>query len=159
MPALGGPHSSYPVVNRHGPASTCLAIGSGLGKAGGMDICKSPKWAVIARGVFGAALAFTIVLALLPAPPALPVETGDKVMHMIAFAVLSLLAFLSFPKRRIIELFAWMAVLGSLIEVLQMIPALHRDAEFADWVVDCAASLVVLILCRTVRWLFASRAA
>lgn len=125
--------------------------------AGGMKHVKVAKWPALARVVFWAALGFTLVMALLPAPPALPVEAGDKTLHMIAFAVLSLLASLSFPRRRVIELFVWMAALGALIEVLQMIPALHRDAELGDWVADCAASLAVLVLCRGIEWVFARR--
>ena len=103
--------------------------------------------------LFWLALAFTMVMALLPKPAALPVEVGDKVQHLLAFAALSLLACLAFPRRRLIELFAAMAALGALIELLQMIPVLHRDAQFMDWVADCGASLVVLLLCQGGRWL------
>lgn len=108
--------------------------------------------------VFWLALMFTFVMALLPKPPSLPVEAGDKALHMVAFAVLSFLAATVFVRRRVIELFLAMAALGALIEVLQMIPTLHRDAEFADWMADCVASLVVLVLCRSVRRLFAPKA-
>jgi VanZ family protein len=87
-----------------------------------------------------------MVAALLPEPPTpLPFEAGDKVQHMLAFAVLSVLA-AAFPRGRLLELFAAMALLGGLIEVLQMIPALHRDAEVLDWAADCAASLAALVI-------------
>lgn len=122
--------------------------------AGGMKHVNAGKWLFLAQAVFWAALAFTLTMALLPKPPALPLEAGDKTLHMIAFAILSLLATLSFPRRRVLELFVWMAALGALIEVLQMIPALHRDAELGDWVADCLASLVALVLSRLARWLF-----
>lgn len=105
--------------------------------------------------LFWLALVFTLVMALLPKPPQVPLPGGDKVLHMAAFAVLSLLAALAFPRRRMIELFAGLAALGALIEVLQMIPVLHRDAEFADWVVDCAAIAVTLVLGQTIQWLVA----
>lgn len=123
--------------------------------ADAMENAKVAKRAILARAVFWAALGFTLVMALLPAPPSLPVEAGDKTLHIIAFAGLSLLASLSFPRRRVIELFVWMATLGALIEVLQMIPALHRDAELGDWVADCAASSAVLLMCRGVQGGFA----
>lgn len=119
----------------------------------GKPLVKPEYLARIVPTLFWLALAFTMVMALLPKPPALPVEVGDKVQHMLAFAALSLLAFLAFPRRRLIELFAAMAALGALIELLQMVPALHRDAQFMDWVADCGASLVVLLLCQGGRWL------
>ncbi len=31
-----------------------------------------------------------------------------------------------------------------LIEVLQLMPALHRDAELGDWIADCMAAAVTL---------------
>lgn len=62
-----------------------------------------------------------------------------------------------FPRRRVIELFVAMAVLGAVIEVLQMIPALGRDAELADWIADCVASLAVLLLFQGVRRIVAER--
>ena len=105
--------------------------------------------------LFWLALVFTLVMALLPKPPQVPLAAGDKVLHMAAFAVLSLLAALAFPRRRVIELFAGLAALGALIEVLQMIPALRRDAEFADWVADCMAIAVMLLLCRVLQWVLA----
>jgi VanZ family protein len=115
------------------------------------------KPASLIRGLsilFWLALVFTLVMALLPKLPQVLLPGGDKVAHMAAFAALSLLAALAFPRRRMIELFAAMAALGAAIEVLQMIPALNRDAELVDWVADCAASLVVLVLCRTMQWIY-----
>jgi hypothetical protein len=111
----------------------------------------------IASVLFWLAMAITLVLATLPEPPQVPLPGGDKVLHMTAFAALSLLAWLAFPRRRVAELFAAMAAIGALIEVLQMIPALHRDADFADWVADCGASLLVLTLCQGIRWIAAGR--
>lgn len=109
--------------------------------------------------LFWLAVAFTLVMALLPAPPAALLVAGDKVLHMAAFALLSLLAALAFPRRRALELFAGLAALGGLIEVLQMIPALRREADLGDWLADCAAIAVVLVLCRSVQWLLAEPAA
>jgi hypothetical protein len=55
------------------------------------------------------ALAFTLVMSLLPKPPALLLPGGDKFQHTAAFAVFSLLAWLAFPRWRIVELFPAMA--------------------------------------------------
>lgn len=123
--------------------------------AGRMKYVKARKWPFLAQAVFWAALGLTLVMALLPQPPSLPVQAGDKTMHMIAFAVLSLLASVAFPRRQLLLLFVWMAALGALIEALQMIPALHRDAELGDWAADCVASLVALVLSWSARRLFA----
>ena len=35
-----------------------------------------------------------------------------------------------------------LVVLGGAIELLQAIPSVHRDAEWLDWLADCAAVLV-----------------
>ncbi len=112
----------------------------------------------LAGGLFWAAAAFTLVMALLPRPPVPPgLAASDKVQHIFAFAVLSLLAAAAFPRRGLIALFLGMALLGGLIEVLQMIPALNRDAEVMDWVADCLASLAALSAWFGARWLYRRR--
>lgn len=111
----------------------------------------------IASVLFWLALAFTLVMATLPSPPKMPMQVGDKFTHMSAFAALSLLAWLAFPKRGVIWLFVVMAGLGAVIEVLQLIPELRRDADVADWIADCGASLVVLVICQTMRWIVRRR--
>ena len=98
------------------------------------------------RVAFFSAASFAVVMALLPQPPYTPVqELGDKVQHIIAFAVLALLANLGFreaPPRIIVERLAF---LGAAIEVLQSIPALNRDCEPLDWLADTAAAAVVTL--------------
>lgn len=109
--------------------------------------------------MYWVAVSFTLAMALLPQPPSIPLGSSDKVQHMLAFAVLSFLACFTFPQRRSTELFLALAILGGLIEILQMIPALHRDADVMDWVADCAASLVVFGLVaalKRLRWKFAT---
>lgn len=106
-----------------------------------------------AAALFWLALAFTLVMATLPQPPQLSMQPGDKVMHMAAFAALSLLAWLAFPRQRVGVLFAWLVALGAVIEVLQLIPALHRDADVVDWLADCGASLAALAFCQIVQWI------
>ena len=39
-----------------------------------------------------------------------------------------------------------MAAFGGLIELVQMVPDLHRDAEWLDWAADVAAALVASCL-------------
>ena len=117
------------------------------------------KWQGWIRLAFWLAFAVTLVMALLPNPPALPVQANDKVQHVAAFAALTFLAALGFPSQRLGVIFVWMAALGLAIEVLQMIPALHRDAQASDWLADCAATAGTLLLCGALRWLLRRRQA
>ena len=117
------------------------------------------KWQWLLRLAFWLALSVTLVMALLPNPPALPVQATDKVQHMAAFAALTFLAALGFPSLRLRVIFVWLAALGLAIEVLQMIPTLHRDAQASDWLADCAATLAALLLCGVLRWLCRGRRA
>jgi hypothetical protein len=117
------------------------------------------KWQRLLRLAFWLALSVTLVMALLPNPPALPRQATDKVQHIAAFAALTFLAALGFPRLRLRILFLDMAALGLAIEVLQMIPTLHRDAQASDWLADCAATAATLLLCGVLRWLFRAREA
>ena len=101
--------------------------------------------ATFARAVFWAALAFTIVMATLPHPPPLA-TASDKVNHVIAFFVLTALHKLAYRDFGFWVRLLVMAVLGGLIELVQMVPALHRDAEWLDWAADVAAALVASCL-------------
>lgn len=101
--------------------------------------------------LFWLALIFTFFMALNPQPPLTPLGGSDKSQHMFAFAVLTLLACVAYPRQRLLVLFLVLAVVGGLIEVLQMIPALHRDADVYDWLADCAAIAAVLALWGGVR--------
>jgi hypothetical protein len=95
---------------------------------------------------FAAALGLTLVMALVPQPPELlPMAVSDKVQHAIAFAILAGLGACAWP-RRLAQIAVVLIIIGGLIEILQMIPVLHRDAEFADWAADVAATLAALLV-------------
>ena len=85
-------------------------------------------------------------MALLPHPPEIPGEPGDKVQHMTAFFTLGALAAAGWRDRRLLVLFASLAGFGAAIEIFQAIPALHRDAQFLDWLADMFAAAVALAL-------------
>lgn len=87
-------------------------------------------------------------MALLPKPPDLLGGTGDKVQHMIAFATLGALAAAGWRARSLLPLFAVLAGFGGAIELLQAIPALHRDADAIDWLADAMAALAAMGLAR-----------
>ena len=100
--------------------------------------------------VLGVALA--VVLALLPKPPHLPIDSlGDKFEHSLAFVVLSLLAAGGFPEARLARIGERLSFLGAMIEVAQSVPALHRDCDILDWATDTIAIVVTLLIVAIVR--------
>lgn len=106
-----------------------------------------------ATALFWIAVTFTLAMALLPNPAPVIEGVNDKVQHMVAFATLALIALMAFGGLRYRFIFLGLAGFGAAIEVLQMIPALHRDAEFTDWLADCVAILGVLGVFRVARWM------
>ena len=108
-----------------------------------------PQQLTMWRFLLAAALAFAVTMALLPAPPDLPV--GDKYQHMAAFGTLTILAALGYPKAPLYRIGERLSFLGAMIEVLQSIPALHRDCDIMDWVADTSVIAGVLIVIALVR--------
>ena len=117
-----------------------------------MNTLLSPR---LLRPLFWLLLAFALTMALLPKPPNLPIDQfGDKFAHMLAFAALAGVANLGWR-----QIPAWrtglqLSAFGALIEVLQMIQVLHRDADVRDWIADTAAIVVATLIARMLgRWL------
>lgn len=110
-----------------------------------MESARTQQWL---RRVFLAAALFAFVMALLPRPPELPGGPGDKIQHMIAFATLGMLAAAGWRTRSALALFLPLAAFGAAIEVIQAIPSLHRDADWADWFADMAAAIAGLAAAR-----------
>jgi VanZ family protein len=104
-----------------------------------------------ARFVFWSAMAVTLAVALMPQPPELPGAPSDKVQHILAFATLALLARAAYPRASLLWLILGLSAFGALIELAQLIPALHRYAELADWIADTAAAAAMLLLIALVR--------
>jgi hypothetical protein len=93
---------------------------------------------------FWLALAIAFTLAVLPHPPAFGIKS-DKVQHVLAFLTLSAIGTAAYPRhvwRVLVGLFAF----GALIEFVQMVPELHRDPEFLDWVADATATMLVVLI-------------
>ncbi|HEX6783147.1 MAG TPA: hypothetical protein VF098_00630 [Sphingomicrobium sp.] len=101
---------------------------------------------ITARALFWAAAIFAFVMAVLPHPPAVPGNPNDKVQHIAAFVTLSLLGSFAYPAMPLIALLLRLSLFGAGIEVVQAVPALHRDSDIWDWVADTMAVIVVLIL-------------
>lgn len=108
----------------------------------------------VARLAFWPAFVFALVMAVLPKPPSLPIDNlGDKFAHMLAFFTLSLLAGVGWPRASLLRATVWLSVVGAGIEVVQLIPFLHRDSDWRDWVADSAAIVVAMIPVAGFRWL------
>lgn len=100
-----------------------------------------------AQALFWIALAAAMALALMPQPPHLPTDQfGDKVNHMLGFAVLAALAAAGWPRAERLRVVERLSFLGALIEVAQSIPALHRDCDIRDWAADTLAVVAVTTL-------------
>ena len=85
-------------------------------------------------------------MASLPKPPPLTPGLSDKLQHFLTFAGLSALAVSAYPRTRLLLIGLGLSALGLLIEVIQLIPMLNRSSEFADFLADVAAIIVVLAL-------------
>lgn len=105
----------------------------------------------IFRIVFWIALVVSLAAALNPMPPRIPGPPSDKVQHILAFLMLTAMALVAYPRARRWAQALALSGFGALIEFLQMIPALHRDAELLDWVADTGAILAVIVLAAVLR--------
>lgn len=104
------------------------------------------KLSTFAKIGFFAALLFTLVMATLPNPPALPAAPSDKVQHILAFFVLTIVHCVAYPRVSFVLRIVVMAMLGAGIEIVQAYPPLHRDGNLADFIADVAAVLVASAL-------------
>jgi hypothetical protein len=85
----------------------------------------------------------TIYFALRPVPAGS--EFGvDKYNHMLAFAILTLLAILAYGYHRIWQMAERLSVFGMAIELVQSTSLIGRDCDFMDWVADSASIVVVV---------------
>lgn len=108
-------------------------------------------WHRTLRLPFWSAVLFTFVMASLPYPPELPGAPTDKVLHVLAFSVITILAVLTFPKVSRLRLAASLAAFGALIEMVQTIPALNRHGDVLDWAADALAVLTFLAIAGAIR--------
>ncbi|HEX8643940.1 MAG TPA: hypothetical protein VF702_08510 [Allosphingosinicella sp.] len=101
---------------------------------------------LLLRLAFWAALLFALVMAVLPQPPDVPGEPSDKVLHILAFSVLAALAAFAYRAAPLGRIGLLLSAFGALIEIVQSVPLLHRDADLVDWIADTAALAAVLSL-------------
>lgn len=98
------------------------------------------------RVAFWAACVFAFVMAVIPHPPIIPGHPSDKLQHIFAFLVLAVLGWLAYPALKKRKLLLGLMAFGALIEFVQAIPALHRDADPLDWLADSVASFTVFLI-------------
>jgi hypothetical protein len=96
------------------------------------------------RIVFWVAAIFAFVMAVLPHPPELPGHPSDKIQHVTAFVTLGLLAGLAYPSNTPLQLVLRLSLFGAVIELVQGIPAIHRDSSALDWIADTIACGLIL---------------
>ena len=96
------------------------------------------------RFAFWAAALFAFVMAVLPHPIEIP--TSDKIQHMAAFFTITLLGCAGYRGQPRLKLMLAMFAFGAMIEVVQLVPMLHRDAEWSDWLADIVAVLAALAI-------------
>ena len=106
--------------------------------------CQQRSRILIMCFVFFGAAWFAVIMASLPQPLQIPGQPSDKMQHIIAFAVLTLLARLAYPATKRWRIFVSLAFLGALIEAVQAIVALHRYASLRDWLADCGAVAITM---------------
>ncbi len=97
------------------------------------------------RFAFWLAVLVAFTAAVVPAEDSPHVLPWDKAQHFLAFYVLAFLGAAAYPRRGLLGIGAALSAFGALIEFVQMIPALHRDAEFFDWVADTVAIAAALL--------------
>lgn len=105
----------------------------------------------VRRAIFAVALVGTLIAATLPGTYAPTLGASDKINHMAAFVVLSALAAWAWPRAKLPAIAIAMSAFGALIELIQALPFIGRDAEVADWVADTAALAVTLAVVAIVR--------
>jgi Na+/H+-dicarboxylate symporter len=104
------------------------------------------------KALFWATILFTFVCAEMPATQAPHLFPWDKAEHFVAFYVLTSLAAAAYPRSSLTIIALWLALFGAAIELVQAIPAIHRDCDIMDWVADVSAVAAALAPVLLARW-------
>jgi VanZ family protein len=74
-----------------------------------------------------------------PGVPRLHLFPWDKAEHFSAFFALTACALAAFPRVAIVWIAVALSGCGALIELIQALPFVNRDADVKDWVADTLA--------------------
>lgn len=102
----------------------------------------------ILRTAFWVVAFVALVMACLPEPPQLPGAPNDKIQHIAAFLALGTLASLAYPETSALRIGVGLSLFGALIELVQAVPALHRNSDPVDWIADSVAAALILVILR-----------
>ena len=99
----------------------------------------------LARGAFAVVVLVSLGVLFAPgsAVPAAPFGF-DKVVHLGLFLALAVSGRWAGVPRTVLA--AGLPVYAAVSELVQALPALHRDATLGDWVADVAGALLGLLL-------------
>jgi len=112
-----------------------------------MQFLNDPRIVRLAKMLFWLALIFTFVMALLPKPPHTPLDRlGDKFAHIMAFATLAGLAMATFGREARWRIVERLCFFGAVVEVFQSVAWLNRTCDLRDWLADCLAVVVVVLV-------------
>ncbi len=101
--------------------------------------------------LLGAAL-FTFAMAVAPPGAGPELLPWDKAQHFLAFYVLAVLGAAAFPRQAILIPALALVAFGGLIELVQALPFVGRDAEVGDWLADGVGVLFALAPLGLARW-------
>lgn len=100
---------------------------------------------VLKRLLFWTLLVATLVVATMPRPIEMPPSFSDKLQHFAAFLMLTMSGLLAHPCRwRVVAL--GLAAFGLLIELLQSLAVVGRQADAYDWLADCLGIAVGVLI-------------
>ena len=90
--------------------------------------------------------ALTALVMANTAPVGLPGNPNDKFLHVLAFAVLTLLAVGAYPRTSLINLWLGLTFFAALIEFLQIALKRGRDGDLYDLLAGTAAAAAVIFV-------------
>jgi len=112
-----------------------------------MQFLSDPRLIRAAKVLFWLALIFAFVMAVLPKPPKTPLDQlGDKFMHVLAFVTLAGLGMLGWGRAAQWRIVERLCFLGAVIEVVQSVPWLNRTCDLRDWLADCLAIVLTVLV-------------
>lgn len=142
--------SGQPIAAKNGfKSSKTLSAGRRV------DAVRHPRLHQFAKTVFWLAAAAALALALWPGGTDFG-DWSDTTQHALAFALLTGLAVLAYPRAPLWAIALALVILGAAIELIQMVPIVGRQAEFSEFVTDVAAIAFVMALVLVVRTGFAT---
>ena len=106
---------------------------------------------MVRKLIFCVTAILVLLLALFP-PFNLPGNPDDKLLHVLAFLAMGLLASAAFRHARLFHLWLYLSGLAAIIELMQFIMHQGREADWYDFVAGFAAAAVALTCMSIIRW-------